>query len=41
ADLLFVSVRTVEVHVGRVLAKLTLRSRVELAALVHRVGLSA
>jgi DNA-binding NarL/FixJ family response regulator len=38
---LYVSVRTVEVHVGRILAKLDVRSRVELTVLAHRVGLSA
>lgn len=40
AERLYVSVRTVEVHVGRILAKLGVRSRVELTALAHRVGLS-
>ncbi|MGI9822515.1 LuxR C-terminal-related transcriptional regulator [Agromyces sp. Marseille-Q5079] len=34
---LFVSVRTVEVHVGRVFAKLAVHSRVELAVLAHRM----
>jgi DNA-binding CsgD family transcriptional regulator len=38
---LYVSVRTVEVHVGRILAKLDVRSRVELTVLAHRVGMSA
>ncbi|WP_127794112.1 helix-turn-helix transcriptional regulator [Agromyces sp. LHK192] len=33
---LFVSVRTVEVHVGRVFTKLGVHSRVELAVLAHR-----
>lgn len=33
-----VSVRTVEVHVGRVMAKLGVRGRVELTALAYRVG---
>jgi DNA-binding CsgD family transcriptional regulator len=41
AERLYVSVRTVEVHVGRILAKLGVRSRVELTVLAHRVGLSA
>ncbi|MGN6273256.1 MAG: LuxR C-terminal-related transcriptional regulator [Protaetiibacter sp.] len=40
AERLYVSVRTVEVHVGRILAKLGVRSRVELTVLAHRVGLS-
>ncbi|MEF3403451.1 helix-turn-helix transcriptional regulator [Agromyces sp. CCNWLW203] len=34
---LFVSVRTVEVHVGRVFSKLAVHSRVELAVLAHRM----
>jgi len=38
AHRLFVSVRTVEVHVGRILGKLGVRSRVELAVLAYRVG---
>ena len=33
-----VSVRTVEVHLGRVFAKLDVRSRVELTVLAHRTG---
>jgi len=37
---LFLSVRTVEVHVGRILAKLGVRSRVELTVLAHRVGVT-
>ncbi|QNO38577.1 helix-turn-helix transcriptional regulator [Protaetiibacter sp. SSC-01] len=37
---LFVSVRTVEVHVGRILAKLGARSRVELIVLAHRAGVT-
>lgn len=41
AGRLYVSVRTVEVHVGRILAKLGVRSRVELTVLAHRIGLSA
>lgn len=35
---LHVSVRTVEVHLGRVFAKLEVRTRVELTVLAHRVG---
>ena len=35
---LYVSVRTVEVHVGRVFAKLGVHTRVELAVLAHRLG---
>jgi DNA-binding CsgD family transcriptional regulator len=41
AERLYLSVRTVEVHVGRILAKLEVRSRVELTVLAHRIGLSA
>ncbi|WP_354243225.1 helix-turn-helix transcriptional regulator [Agromyces sp. PvR057] len=37
ASQLFVSVRTVEVHVGRVFTKLAVHSRVELAVLAHRM----
>ncbi|MFK3679456.1 LuxR family transcriptional regulator [Microbacterium sp. NPDC090218] len=36
AEMLNVSVRTVEVHLGRVFAKLDVRSRVELTVLAHR-----
>lgn len=36
ADELSISVRTVEVHLGRVFAKLDVRSRVELTVLAHR-----
>ncbi|MFB7250397.1 LuxR C-terminal-related transcriptional regulator [Microbacterium sp. NPDC056234] len=39
ADRLSLSVRTVEVHVGRVFAKLDTRSRVELTVLAHRTNL--
>ncbi len=35
---LHLSVRTVEVHLGRVFAKLEVRSRVELSVLAHRIG---
>ena len=38
ADSLHVSVRTVEVHLGRVFAKLEVRTRVELTVLAHRIG---
>ncbi|WP_265522910.1 helix-turn-helix transcriptional regulator [Oerskovia flava] len=38
ADQLYLSVRTVEVHLGRVFRKLGVRSRVELAVLAHRSG---
>lgn len=38
ASQLHVSVRTVEVHLGRVFAKLGVRSRVELSVLAHRMG---
>ncbi|MFD4993128.1 response regulator transcription factor, partial [Cellulosimicrobium cellulans] len=38
ADQLYLSVRTVEVHLGRVFRKLGVRSRVELTVLAHRVG---
>ncbi|KQM82859.1 helix-turn-helix transcriptional regulator [Agromyces sp. Leaf222] len=37
ASQLYVSVRTVEVHVGRVFTKLAVHSRVELAVLAHRM----
>lgn len=37
AEKLFLSVRTVEVHLGRVFRKLGVRSRVELAVLAHRM----
>ncbi|MFS0852368.1 LuxR C-terminal-related transcriptional regulator [Microbacterium sp. 179-I 3D4 NHS] len=39
AAALSVSVRTVEVHLSRVFAKVGVRSRVELTVLAHRVGL--
>lgn len=35
---LHVSVRTVEVHLGRVFVKLAVRTRVELTVLAHRIG---
>jgi DNA-binding CsgD family transcriptional regulator len=38
ADDLGLSVRTVEVHLGRVFVKLDVRSRVELTVLAHRTG---
>ncbi|WP_230100587.1 helix-turn-helix transcriptional regulator [Microbacterium sp. Bi98] len=38
ADALHVSVRTVEVHLGRVFVKLEVRTRVELTVLAHRIG---
>lgn len=38
ADSLHVSVRTVEVHLSRVFAKLEVRTRVELTVLAHRIG---
>lgn len=38
ASALHVSVRTVEVHLGRVFAKLEVRTRVELTVLAHRIG---
>lgn len=38
ADALTVSIRTVEVHLGRVFAKLQLRGRVELTVLAHRTN---
>ena len=38
ADALLISVRTVEVHLGRVFAKLDVRTRVELTVLAHRTS---
>lgn len=35
---LYVSVRTVEVHLSRIFTKLSVRSRVELSVLAHRMG---
>lgn len=37
-EALNVSVRTVEVHLGRVFSKLDVRSRVELTVLAHRTN---
>jgi DNA-binding CsgD family transcriptional regulator len=38
ADALVISVRTVEVHLGRAFAKLDVRTRVELTVLAHRTN---
>jgi DNA-binding CsgD family transcriptional regulator/tetratricopeptide (TPR) repeat protein len=38
ADQLFISMKTVSVHVSRILAKLGVRTRVQATALVHRLG---
>lgn len=38
ATALDISVRTVEVHIGRVMSTLGVRNRVELTALAHRTG---
>ena len=38
ADSLHLSVRTVEVHLGRAFGKLEVRTRVELTVLAHRIG---
>jgi DNA-binding NarL/FixJ family response regulator len=35
---LFISMKTVSVHVSRILAKLGVRTRVQATALVHRLG---
>jgi DNA-binding CsgD family transcriptional regulator len=40
ADRLYISVRTVEVHVDRILSKLGFRTRTQLAAWVHEEGLT-
>jgi DNA-binding CsgD family transcriptional regulator len=41
ASALFISPKTVSVHVSRILAKLGLTNRTEAAALAHRLGLSS
>jgi DNA-binding CsgD family transcriptional regulator/tetratricopeptide (TPR) repeat protein len=41
ADALFISVKTASVHVSNILAKLGVASRVEAAAIAHRLGLFA
>ena len=41
ADALFISAKTASVHVSNILAKLGVASRVEAAAVVHRLGLLA
>jgi DNA-binding NarL/FixJ family response regulator len=38
---LFMSEKTASVHVSRILAKLDVSSRVEAAAVAHRLGLTA
>ena len=38
---LFISEKTASVHVSRILAKLSVRSRVEAATAAHRLGLAA
>jgi DNA-binding NarL/FixJ family response regulator len=40
-ELLFMSEKTASVHVSRILAKLDVGSRVEAAAVAHRLGLTA
>jgi non-specific serine/threonine protein kinase len=40
ADRLYISVRTVEVHVDRILSKLGFRTRTQLAAWAHEEGLA-
>jgi DNA-binding CsgD family transcriptional regulator len=39
AQALFISPRTASVHVSNILAKLRVRTRVEAAAVAHRLGL--
>jgi DNA-binding NarL/FixJ family response regulator len=39
ADTLFISPKTASVHVSNILAKLGVASRVEAAAVAHRLGL--
>ena len=41
ADALFISAKTASVHVSNILAKLGVASRVEAAAVAHRLGLLA
>jgi DNA-binding NarL/FixJ family response regulator len=41
ADALFISAKTASVHVSNILAKLGVTSRVEAAAVAHRLGLLA
>jgi len=41
AEALFISRKTASVHVSRILAKLGVSSRVEAAAVAHRLGLTA
>ena len=41
ADALFISAKTASVHVSNILAKLGVASRVEAAAVAHRLGLVA
>ena len=40
ADRLYISIRTVEVHVDRILSKLGFRTRTQLAAWAHEEGLA-
>jgi DNA-binding NarL/FixJ family response regulator len=41
AEALFISAKTASVHVSNILAKLGVASRVEAAAVAHRLGLVA